>query len=159
MRFITDYLRLHHKLVRRQYPLPSIVETMQQLEGLQYATALYLNMGYSTIRISPDSQDMTNIVTEFGIFRYNLLLLGVLSLGYILQTKVDKLPCDIRSVKIYIYSILVLSKEKLSDHIDNMKAIFARLRATGLKFNAHNYSFGLKMLESVGILSIQNFFD
>ena len=132
---------------------------MRHLEDSEYANKLYLNMGYYAIMIFNTSQYMTTIVTEFGIFRYNLLLLGVLSLGDIFQTKVDKLPCDIRSVKIYIYSILVLSKEKLSDHIDNMKAIFARLRATGLKFNAHNYSFGLKILESVGILSIQNFFD
>ena len=37
MRFITDYLRLDHKLVRKYYSLPRIGETMHQLEGFQYA--------------------------------------------------------------------------------------------------------------------------
>ena len=54
--FITDYFRLNQKLVRKPYPLPRIGETMQKLEGLQYAAELDNNMGYYTIRISPASQ-------------------------------------------------------------------------------------------------------
>ena len=53
VRFITDHHRLNHKLVRNPYPLPRIYETMQQVEGFQYATALDLNMGYYTIILSP----------------------------------------------------------------------------------------------------------
>ena len=73
MRFITDYCRINQKLVRKPHPLTRIGETMQQLEGFQYATALYLNMGYYTIRLSPARQDMTTVVNEFGKFRYNCL--------------------------------------------------------------------------------------
>ena len=49
VRFITDYRRLKHKLVRNPYPSPRIGETMQHLEGLQYVTALDLNTVYYTI--------------------------------------------------------------------------------------------------------------
>ena len=45
-RFVTDYLRLNHKLVRNPYTLPIIGDTMQKLEGFQYATALDINMRY-----------------------------------------------------------------------------------------------------------------
>ena len=69
MRFITDSHRLNQQLVRNQYQSPRIDEIMQQLEGFQYSTALYTNMGYYTIRISPASQDMKTIVTEFGKFK------------------------------------------------------------------------------------------
>ena len=68
-RFITDYIRLNQKLVRKSYPLPIIGETMHQLEGFQYVTALYPNMGYYTIKLSPASQDMAKIVPEFGKFK------------------------------------------------------------------------------------------
>ena len=43
--FITDYHRLKHQFVSNPYPLPRIGETVQQLEGLQYATELDLKMG------------------------------------------------------------------------------------------------------------------
>ena len=38
---------------------------MQKLEGFQYATALDIKMQYYTIRLSPASQDMKTVVTEF----------------------------------------------------------------------------------------------
>ena len=63
VRFITEYLRLNQKLVRNPYPITRIGETMQQLEGFQYVTALYINTGYYTIRLSPASQDTETIVT------------------------------------------------------------------------------------------------
>ena len=84
--FITNYCRLNQIFFRNLYPLPRIGETIQQLEGFQYLTALYLNMGYYNIRISLASQDMTKIVTEFGKFRYNCLPMGMCALGDIFQS-------------------------------------------------------------------------
>ena len=76
---------------------------MQQLEGFHYTTALDLNMGYYNIRLSPSSQYMSRIVTEFWKFRYNRLPMGMYALGDIFQAKVDKLLGDFEDVKTYIY--------------------------------------------------------
>ena len=81
------------------------------MEGFQYATTLYLNRGYYTIRLSPASQDMKTIVNEFGKFRYNRLSMSMYASGDILQYKVDKLLSDIEGVKTYIDDILVLSND------------------------------------------------
>ena len=54
---------------------------MQQLEGFQYVTALYINTGYYTIRIFPGSQDMTTKVTEFGKIQIQYSLYGNMSFG------------------------------------------------------------------------------
>ena len=43
-RFITEYHRLNQKLARKNYPLPLIGETMQQLEVFQYASALDIRL-------------------------------------------------------------------------------------------------------------------
>ena len=116
VRFITDYCRINHQLVRKPCPLPRIGETMQQLEGFQYATTLDLNMVYYTIRISPASQYMTTIVTEFGIFRYNSLPMGMCASGDIIQAKVDNLISDIKGLKKYIDDILALRKDGFENH-------------------------------------------
>ena len=100
-------------MVRKPYSLPIIIDTLQKLEGFQYETTLYLNMGYYTIRLSPASQDMTAIVTEFGKFRYNLLPMGMCASGDIFQSKLDELIGDIKGVKMYIRDIIVLSKGSL----------------------------------------------
>ena len=144
MRFITDYHRINHQLVRKPYPLPRIGDNMQQLEGLQYATLLYLNMRYYTIRLYPASQDTTTVVTEFGKFRYNRLPMGMCASGGIFQSKLDKLISDIKGVTTHIGDIIFLSKDSFENHIDQLIIIFVRLRSAGLKVNAHKCSFGLK---------------
>ena len=99
VRFITYYFRINRKLVINMYPLPRIGETMHKLEGLHYATTLDLNMGYNNIRLSPTSQDMATVVTEFGKFIYNCLRMVMCASGDIFQAKVDDLLVDIEGVK------------------------------------------------------------
>ena len=67
-------------------------------------------MGYYSISLSPAIQDMPEMVTKFGIFRYNRFPMGMCDSGDIFQAKLDKLLGDIEDVKTYIYDILVLSK-------------------------------------------------
>ena len=84
---------------------------MQKLEILHYATSLDLNMGYYTIRIYPNIQDTTTIITEFCKLRYNRLPMDMCTLGDIFQAKVEKLLSEIEGIKTYIDDILVLSKD------------------------------------------------
>ena len=150
MRFITDYFRLNQKLFRKPYPLPIINKNIQQLEGLQYDTTLYINMGYYAMRLSSASQDMTTIVTEFGKFRYNHLPMGTCTLGYIVQDKVDKLQSDIEGIKTYINDIIVSRKDLFTNHIEQLRIIFGRLCTSGLKVNTPMCSFGLKEIPHLG---------
>ena len=123
---------------------------MQQLEGFQYTTALDMNMGYYTTRISPASQDMTTIVNRFGKFRYNRLPMGMCASGDIFQAKVDKLLSDIEGVKTYINDIIVLNKDCFRNHIEQLIMIFGRMHAVGLKVNAPKCSFVLKDITYLG---------
>ena len=136
VRFTTDYLRIKYQLVRKLYLSPIKVETMQILEGFQYATVLDFNMRYYTIRLSPASQDMTTIVTEFGKVRYNCFPMGMCASEYIFQSKVDKLLGDIKGIKAYINDKLFLSKDCSKNHIEQLRIISVRLRSEGFKVNA-----------------------
>ena len=70
----------------------------------------------------------------------------------IFQAKVDKLLGDIEGVKTYIDDILVLGKDTFEKHIEQLRIIFGRLRAAGLKVNAPKCSFGLKEIPYLGYL-------
>ena len=128
MRFITDYGRLDHKLAINLYQLTRIGKTIQKLEVFQYAAVLDLNMGYYTIRLSPASQDMTAVITEFGKLRYNHLPMIVCASGDVFQAKLYELPGDIEGVKTYTDAILVLSEESFSKHIEQLSIIFVIAR-------------------------------
>jgi len=52
VRFIIDYRKMNQSGdSKKPYPLPRIGETMQQLEGFQFATAIDLNMSNYTIEL------------------------------------------------------------------------------------------------------------
>ena len=99
MRIIRDYFMINQQLVKNMHPWPRIGKTMQQLEGLQCAILLNINMGYYTISISPTSQVMTTIVNEFFKFRYNLPLMVMCTLVYIFQSKLDKILSYVEVLK------------------------------------------------------------
>ena len=150
VRFIAEHCRLNQKLVRKLYPLPRIGDSLQKLEGFQYATELDLNKGYYTIRLSPASQDMTTIVTKFGKFKYNYLPMGMYASGDIFQSKAEKILGDIEGVKTYIDDVIVLGKDSFENHIEQLIIIFGRLSAASLKANVLKCSFGLKEIPYLG---------
>ena len=73
--------------------------------------------------------------------------------GYIFQAKVDKIIIDIEVIKTYIDDILFLIKGSFENHIGQLKIVFGRLRAAGLKFNAPKCSFGLKGIPYLGYVT------
>ena len=101
-------------------------------------------MGCFTIDIFPEVCGLTTIVTEFGKFRHNIVPMVMCTYSNIFQAKLGNHIGDIKGFKTYIDNILVSDKVSLSQHIDQLIVIFARLRATVLKFNYPKYSFGLK---------------
>ena len=63
------------------------------------------------IELSSQKQYTTTIVTKFGNFRYNGILMGICASGDIFQAKADDLLADIKVFKTYMDDIMVLSKE------------------------------------------------
>jgi Reverse transcriptase (RNA-dependent DNA polymerase). len=152
VRFITDYRKVNKLIKRKPYPLPRIANMLQELEGFQFASALDLNMGYYTIRLTPGAKDLTTIVTEFGKFRYNVLPMGMCCSGDVFQAKVDQLLGDIDGVKTYINDILVISKGSFDDHLKQLDTCFKRIQDAGLKVKAVKCSFGLSEIPYLGYI-------
>ena len=100
-------------------------------------------MVHYTIEPHPKSRDLTTIVTEFGNCRYNRVSMGIYASSEKIKAKVDELLGDIKGVNKYFDNILVLGKGILSQHIYQLRVIFASLSASGLQFNATKCSFGL----------------
>ena len=69
--------------------------------------------------------------------------MGMCALGYIFQDSLDKLLGNIEGVKMYIDDMIVSDKDSFEKHIHQMRIIFGRLHASGLKVNALKFSFGL----------------
>ena len=152
VRFVSDFRRLNQKIKRKPYPLPRISDTLQQLEGFQYATSLDMNMGYYHIRLSDQASDMCTIITEFGKYRYKRLPMGVSCSPDIFQAKIYELLGDIEGTKAYIDDILVVKKGSFEEHLQQLEEIFRRCQKTNLKLNAEKCRFGLNEIDYLGYI-------
>ena len=112
---LADFRKVNGLIVRKPYPISRIADTLQQLEGLKYATALNLDMGYYTIPIAEYSKNIKLIVTEFGKLRYTCLPMGMVIYGNVFQSKVYDLIGDIEGARTYIDDILINWKRSSTD--------------------------------------------
>ena len=99
--------------------------------------ALDLIMGYYTIDLFTESRELTTIINEFSEFKYNRVPMVMCSYGDTYKAKAREVLGDNEGVKMYIDNILVFGKGVSSQHIDQIRVIFAWLRTTGIKVNNH----------------------
>jgi hypothetical protein len=152
VRFVSDFQMLNMKLKRTPYPLPRIDDTLQKLEGFQYAMALNINIGYCHIRLNPEAQEMCTIVTELGKYQCLRLTMGVVCAPDIFQSKINELLGDIKAVRAYIDDILMVTKGNFKDHIQMLDKVLTRCKMVNLKVNASKSYWGLSKVEYLGYI-------
>jgi len=109
VRFISDFRELNKLLKRKPWPLPKIVETLQELEGFTYVSQLDLNMGYYTIRLDPSSSKICTIILPWGKYSYQRLPMGVAGSPDIFQEKMSGLMSTLEFVRTYLDDLLLIS--------------------------------------------------
>jgi hypothetical protein len=149
---ISDFRELNKRMVRKPYPIPKISTTLQELEGFTYATALDLNMGYYTIRLDPMASEMCTIIFPWGKYSYLRLPMGFAGSADIFQAEMGNLMVSLQYVRAYIDDLLVVTKGSISDHLDELEAVFIRLGDAGLKVNGVKSFFCTAETEYLGYI-------
>ena len=141
VRFISDFRELNKLLDRNPWPLPKIMDILQQLEGFAFASQLDLNMGYYTIRLDPDSSKICTIILPWGKYSYQRLPMGVAGSPDIFQEKMSSLMDTLEYVRAYLDDLLVISKKSFDNHLEKLKVAIKQLQIAGLKVNATKSTF------------------
>ena len=109
VRFISDFRELNKLLRRKPWPLPKIVETLQELSGFTYVSQLDLNMGYYTIRLDADSSKICTIILPWGKYSHQRLPIGVARSPDIFQEEMSGLMSTLEFVRTYLDNRLMKS--------------------------------------------------
>ncbi len=89
-----------------QQRLPKITTILQELEGLSYAIALDLNMGYYTIRLDPTASEMCIVIFPWGKYSCNRLPVGFEGSANIFQAQIMDLMASLKFVQAYMDEFL-----------------------------------------------------
>jgi hypothetical protein len=141
---------VNKRLIRTPFPLPKISDILQGLEGLTYATAIYLNMGYYTIRLDPDAQKICTIVLPWGKYSYLRLPMGIAGAPDIFQEKMSDLMRTLEYVRTYIDDLLIITMGTFDEHLTSVEEVLKRLQNAKLRVNMRKSNFSQDKVEYLG---------
>ena len=150
VRFLTDFRELNKRIKRQTFPLPKISDTLQRLEGFQWASAIDLNMGYYHLTLDLATKEICSLIFPWGRYRYKRLPMGASTAPDVFQEKMNNLFNELEFVKVYIDDLLVISAGTFDDHLEKLAVVLQRLHEKGFQVNAAKSKFCATEVDYLG---------
>ena len=151
VRICVDLRQANKAVQRQQYPIPTVEEILEPLNGATTFSKLDLNMGYHQIELDPESRHLTTFSTDRGLFRYKRLVLGVSSAFESFQQIISNLFSAEGNIKNIADDIIVWGKTK-DEHDVALKKCLQILSQNGLTLNRDKCTFGASEVEYFGFI-------
>ena len=156
IRFVTDFRQLNKRLVRKPYPLPLIQDILHNVGTFRYATCIDLVMGYYSMWLDKLSREYCTTCLPWGLYRYNMLPMGVKVASDVFQAAMAELFNDLNGVIVYIDDIIILGTEDYEDHVKIVSEVLRRLEYQGMQVNPLKSFWAVPEVEYLGFLIIRN---
>lgn len=79
IRMCSDMRKANEAIVRERYPIPTVDEILQGLNGSAIFSKQNLKWGCHQLELTPESREITAFAVHNGVYRYKRLIFGVLS--------------------------------------------------------------------------------
>ncbi|XP_028414242.1 uncharacterized protein K02A2.6-like [Dendronephthya gigantea] len=94
-----DMRQVNTAVIRERYPIPTIEESLQDLNGAAVFSKLDLKWGYHQIELDEKSRELTTFTTHDGLYRYKRLLFGISAAPEIYQHAIQQVLHGLPGVK------------------------------------------------------------
>ena len=130
--------------------MPKIAETLQQMEGFTYASAVDMNMGYYHLTLDLHTREICSLIFPFGRYRYCRLPMGAACAPDVFQEKMNNLFNELEFVKVYLDDLLVITNGSFDDHLEKLEIVLNRLREKGFQLSAAKSKFCALEIDYLG---------
>lgn len=150
VRICGDYkLTANLALKGNVYPIPNIGDIYDKLTGGVVFSQLDLQQAYFQCPLSEESQEVTVINTEKGLFAYTRLPMGISVAPSVFQQVMDQVVQGIPMCAAYLDDIVV-SGRTLEEHNKNLHLVLTRLQDAGLRLCLDKCVFGKQTITYLG---------
>ena len=152
IRIITDYRKLNAQLNRKPWPIPHVMDLIQDIGHYTYAMALDLSMGYYHCKLSKECSDLTTFMLDIGCFKYLRMPMGMNTSSDEFQKMMTQLFSDYSFVHTFMDDILITSDGSYEDHLKKVTQALERLETKNLQVNMRKSFWAVKTVEYLGFI-------
>ena len=142
LRLCVDYRGLNAVTKKDRYPLPPTGEALDRLSRAKYYTKLDIKDAYHNIRIREGDEWKTAFKTQYGLFEYTVMPLGLTNAPATFQRWINSTLnryLDICCL-VYLDDILIYSND-LAQHKKDVRNIMETIRKAGMKLKPSKCEF------------------
>ncbi|CAB3993335.1 Transposon Tf2-9 poly [Paramuricea clavata] len=151
IRVCVDMRQVNTAVIRERYPIPTVEESLQDLNGAAVFSKLDLKWGYHQIELDEQSRELTTFTTHDGLYRYKRLMFGISAAPEIYQHAIQQVLHGLPGVKNISDDIIVFGKDK-SEHDRNLHGVLARLQERGLTLNSAKCMFSVSEITFLALI-------
>ena len=136
-RWAVDYRPLNKMTIKDSYPLPSINENLEKLQGSQIFSTLDAAGAYHCIPVEEKARPMLAFVTPFGVHTFKRMPFGASNSGPCYARFMEMLVSKLRSpwTLCYLDDLMVHTMDtKL--HLKELRKVFQMHREAGIRLKA-----------------------
>ena len=133
-RIIMDYHNLNDQTIKNNYPLPLIMDLIDNMGSKQVFTKMDLWLGFNNMRIKKGNEWKKAFITYVGSFEPTVMFFGITNLPAIFQAMINEILRDIINegkVVAFVDNILV-EIEIEEGHNKIMEEVLKRLEENNL---------------------------
>ena len=137
IRWAVDYRYINSMTVADAWPIPSIEENLEKLQGAKYFSALDASGAYHTVPVKERARPYLAFLTPFGTFQYRRMPFGAKNAGACYSRLVELSIMKLRSKNVLAYiDDIICATQELEEHLDELDGIFRMHREAGIKLKA-----------------------
>ena len=124
------------------YPMPRVDDTLDTLAGVKWFSTLDLISGYWQVEVNPKDREKTAFCTPEGLFEFKVMPFRLCNAPATFQRLMDLVLAGVQwtSCLVYIDDVVILGKT-FKEHLQNLVAVFKRLRSFSLKLKPKKCNF------------------
>ena len=136
LRLKIDYRQLNKQTINSCWPIPSIEEMFDTLEGSEYFTTIDMSRGFYQLPLAEESQDYTVFSTPFGSIKRLRMPMELTGSPNTVQSLMEQLLVGLtwKTTVPYLDDCIIFSSTA-DEHIERLREVLERFCSANLKIN------------------------
>ena len=141
-RMVLDFRDVNEKTISDAYPIPNIVEILDQLGSAKYFSVFDLASGFHQIRMHPEDSHKTAFTTPHGHYEFERMPFGLKNAPATFQRLMDRVLTGLLGNEMFVYlDDIVIYSSSLREYEIKFRKLMERLRQANLKLQTDKCEF------------------